>query len=59
MHPAVGFIAPGSNEAKLRRACELAAEALRDYVAAEGEPHVSVTVDTVVIWWGTASEPEK
>jgi hypothetical protein len=57
--PALGFIAPGSDEAKLRRACELAAEALRDYIAAGGEPRVSVTADTIVIWWETASEPGK
>jgi hypothetical protein len=57
--PAVGLIESGSDEAKLRQACELAAEALRDYVAAGGEPHVSVTADTVMIWWDTASEPEK
>jgi hypothetical protein len=57
--PAVGLVAPGSDEAKVRRACQLAAEALRDYVAAGGEPHVSVTEDTVMIWWDAADESEE
>ena len=57
--PAIGLIAPGSDEAKLQRACELAAEALRDYAAAGGKPHVAITADTIMIWWETASGREK
>ncbi len=53
--PAVGLVVPGDNDTKLRRACELAAEALRVDVGGGGEPHVTVTPDTVVIWWDAAS----
>lgn len=57
--PAVGLIAPGNDEAKLQRACELAAEALRDYAAAGGKPHVSITADSIIIWWEATSGREK
>jgi hypothetical protein len=57
--PAVGFIAPGSDETKLQQACELAAEALRDFAAAGGKPHVSITADTIMIWWEAAKGREE
>jgi hypothetical protein len=54
--PAIGLVVPGDNDTKLRRACELAAEALRADVGDGGEPHVTVTPDTIMISWDAANE---